>query len=193
MIRLYLWFCRVLFCCTRTAGAVGTRLSLRPLIFRRRKFTINLAQTRGEIAELCSPSLRGARATKQSILSSAWLVWIASRALAMTRIGHAAYSGGRVGKGALAPCPPSIGSLILNGGHAFRPRSSSYGGRFCPPYALQMKATQSSNRAFPAAYGLPGGVLAPRFVRIKELQPLLGVLVAGRCGGAKRHRYWRRI
>jgi hypothetical protein len=118
MIRLYLWFCRVLFCCTRTAGAVGTRLSLRPLIFRRRKFTINLAQTRGEIAELCSPSLRGARATKQSILSSAWLVWIASRALAMTRIGHAAYSGGRVGKGALAPCPPSIGSLILNGGHA---------------------------------------------------------------------------
>ena len=98
-----------------------------------------------------------------------------------------------VGKGALAPCPPSIGSLILNGGHAFRPRSSSYGGRFCPPYALQMKATQSSNRAFPAAYGLPGGVLALRFVRTKELQPLLGVLVAGRCGGAKRHRYWRRI
>jgi hypothetical protein len=36
MIRPYLWFCRVLFCCTRTAGAVGTRLSLRPLIIRRR-------------------------------------------------------------------------------------------------------------------------------------------------------------
>jgi hypothetical protein len=31
MIRLYLWFCRVLFCCTRTMGAVGTRSSLRPL------------------------------------------------------------------------------------------------------------------------------------------------------------------
>ena len=31
MIRLYLWFCRVLFCCTRTMGAVGTRPSLRPL------------------------------------------------------------------------------------------------------------------------------------------------------------------
>src|ERR1700722_17527698 len=43
----------------------------------------------------------------------------------------------RVGKGALAPCPPSIGSLILNGGHAFRLRSSSYGARFCPPYALK--------------------------------------------------------
>lgn len=24
----------------------------------------------------------------------------------------------RVGKGALAPCPPAIGSVILNGGHA---------------------------------------------------------------------------
>jgi len=33
MIRLYLWFCRVLFCCTRTMGAVGTRPSLRPLSF----------------------------------------------------------------------------------------------------------------------------------------------------------------
>jgi hypothetical protein len=30
MIRLYLWFCRVLFYCTRTMGAVGTRPSLRP-------------------------------------------------------------------------------------------------------------------------------------------------------------------
>jgi hypothetical protein len=38
----------------------------------------NLAQTCGEIAKLCSPSLRGAKATKQSILSSAWLAWIAS-------------------------------------------------------------------------------------------------------------------
>jgi hypothetical protein len=31
MIRSHLWFCRVLFCCTRTLGAVGTRSSLRPL------------------------------------------------------------------------------------------------------------------------------------------------------------------
>jgi hypothetical protein len=29
----YLWFCRVLSCCTRTMGAVGTRPSLRPLLF----------------------------------------------------------------------------------------------------------------------------------------------------------------
>jgi hypothetical protein len=32
MIRLYLWFCRVHFFCTRTMGAVGTRPSLRPLV-----------------------------------------------------------------------------------------------------------------------------------------------------------------
>jgi len=38
--------------------------------------------------------------------------------LAMTRTGLAAYSGSRVGKGALAPCPPSLRGLILNGGHA---------------------------------------------------------------------------
>jgi hypothetical protein len=33
MIRLYLWFCRVLFCCTRTMGAVapGLPCALRPL------------------------------------------------------------------------------------------------------------------------------------------------------------------
>jgi hypothetical protein len=36
MIRLYLWFCRVLFCCRRAMGAVGTRPSLRPLFFRGR-------------------------------------------------------------------------------------------------------------------------------------------------------------
>jgi toxin HigB-1 len=30
MLRPNLWFCRVLFCCTRTMGAVGTRPSLRP-------------------------------------------------------------------------------------------------------------------------------------------------------------------
>jgi hypothetical protein len=34
MFGSYLWFCRVLFCCTRAAGAVGTRPSLRPLFKR---------------------------------------------------------------------------------------------------------------------------------------------------------------
>jgi hypothetical protein len=48
----------------------------------------NLAQTCGEIAKLCLPM------TLLEIDSVAWA------------------------KGALAPCPPSIGSLILNGGHA---------------------------------------------------------------------------
>ena len=41
------------FCCTRTAGAVGARSSLRPLIGEGGKFTIKLAQTCGEIARLC--------------------------------------------------------------------------------------------------------------------------------------------
>ena len=31
LFRLNLWFCRVLFYCTRTMGAAGTRHSLRPL------------------------------------------------------------------------------------------------------------------------------------------------------------------
>jgi len=35
MIRLYLWFCRVLFFCTRTMGAVGTRPSLAPSVISR--------------------------------------------------------------------------------------------------------------------------------------------------------------
>src|ERR1700690_2064361 len=60
------------------AGASGARHSLRPLIGEGQTIRVNLAQTCGEIAKLCSPSLRGAKATKQSILSSAWLVWIAS-------------------------------------------------------------------------------------------------------------------
>jgi hypothetical protein len=33
MYRLNLWFCRVLFYCTRTMGAACTRHSLRPLCF----------------------------------------------------------------------------------------------------------------------------------------------------------------
>src|SRR5689334_11806416 len=38
MFGSYLWFCRVLSCCTRTMGAVGTRPSLRPLDIRGRCF-----------------------------------------------------------------------------------------------------------------------------------------------------------
>src|SRR3984893_15442760 len=97
----------------------------------------NLAQTCGEIAKLCSPSLRGAKAMKQSILSSAWLAWIALPSLSPGAPSPAPWARNdadrrcrvlrrRVGKGALAPCPPSIGNLILNGGHA----------ALCPPYAL---------------------------------------------------------
>jgi hypothetical protein len=59
-------------------GEVVTRHSLRPLFIRWRKIREQLAQTCGETAKLHLPSLRGAKATKQSILSSAWLKWIAS-------------------------------------------------------------------------------------------------------------------
>src|ERR1700690_2852067 len=68
-------------------------------------------------------------------------------ALAMTRIGLAAYSGGRVGKGALAPCLPSIGSLIPQWWARFHLRSASYGGHVCPPYALPSASTQDIFRA----------------------------------------------
>ena len=53
MIRLYLWFCRVLFCCTRAMGAVGTRPSLRPLLFRGRSMVQLGCDARRENADLC--------------------------------------------------------------------------------------------------------------------------------------------
>jgi hypothetical protein len=64
MIRLYLWFCRVLFCCTRTMGAVGTRPSLRPLYFRGRFLQqlgrIRAARTRSRVSLRChAPRKRG--------------------------------------------------------------------------------------------------------------------------------------
>jgi hypothetical protein len=51
MIRLYLWFCRVLFCCTRTMGAVGTRPSLRPLQISRALYLNNSDMSCRENAE----------------------------------------------------------------------------------------------------------------------------------------------
>jgi hypothetical protein len=59
MIRLYLWFCRVLFCCTRTMGAVGTRPSLRPLSIREGHASdINSGVIRREIAKACLGCLK---------------------------------------------------------------------------------------------------------------------------------------
>ena len=62
MIRLYLWFCRVLFCCTRTMGAVGTRPSLRPLFFEggshNNSDALRAAGTRSLVFSF-SPFLRG--------------------------------------------------------------------------------------------------------------------------------------
>ena len=72
----------------KTAGASGARHSLRPLIFRRREVKDQLAQTCGEIAKL----------------------WLRMTPFEIDSVGWA--------NAHLAPCPPSIGSTILNGGHA---------------------------------------------------------------------------
>jgi len=58
MIRLYLWFCRVVFCCTRTMGAVGTRPSLRPPLFRGRLIAKLGRDARRETADLCLSNWR---------------------------------------------------------------------------------------------------------------------------------------
>src|ERR1700730_1237219 len=63
----------------------------------------NLAQTRGEIAKLCLRMMK---------------LCLRMMPFEIDSVGWA--------KGALAPCPPSISSLILNGGHAFHLRSSSF-------------------------------------------------------------------
>ena len=55
-VRLNLWFCRVLFCCTRTVGAAGTRPSLRPHLCKRGMMTrITRAHSRRENAKSCLP------------------------------------------------------------------------------------------------------------------------------------------
>src|SRR5258708_31230880 len=60
--------CLFYFAC-EAAGALGTRHSLRPLISGRTVFCKTSGAPRREIEESCSTSLRGAQATKQSILS----------------------------------------------------------------------------------------------------------------------------
>jgi hypothetical protein len=64
MIRPYLWFCRVLFVCTRTMGAVGTRPSLRPLPFRGRSMAqLGRAARRGngKHVKLSPVAMRGGK------------------------------------------------------------------------------------------------------------------------------------
>jgi hypothetical protein len=66
VIRLNLWSTRALFVRT-TAGAIGIRLSLRPLFLGRVKLMqTSGASRRGEADSCGATSLRGARATKQS-------------------------------------------------------------------------------------------------------------------------------
>src|SRR3979411_1309002 len=58
--------------CTRGCGCIGARHSPRPLTFRGGAFMQTPGASRRENAKVClcvSPSLRGALATKQSILS----------------------------------------------------------------------------------------------------------------------------
>jgi hypothetical protein len=69
----YLYFAR------EAAGAVGTRHSPRPLLGER--LTHHSGASRRENAELCLPSLRGAKRPKQSTLLFAAPLWIASRSL----------------------------------------------------------------------------------------------------------------
>jgi hypothetical protein len=59
MIRLYLWFCRVLFCCTRTMGAVGTRPSLRPPVSSRAVLATTRARSAPRDGEPASAESRG--------------------------------------------------------------------------------------------------------------------------------------
>jgi hypothetical protein len=71
--------CALLFAqiARETAGAASTRSSLRPLISRGQTKMQTSGDQRRENAKLYPPSLRGARATKQSIYPRAE-VWIAS-------------------------------------------------------------------------------------------------------------------
>jgi hypothetical protein len=53
MSRPSLWFCRVLFCCTRAMGAASSRPSLRPLLSRAVISRTSSGATRCETAEAC--------------------------------------------------------------------------------------------------------------------------------------------
>jgi hypothetical protein len=77
---------RAFYTTRAAAGASGARHSLRPLISEGRTIRVKLAQACGEIAKL----------RLQMMLFE------------IDPVGWA--------KGDLAPCPPSIGNLILNGG-----------------------------------------------------------------------------
>ena len=117
MIWPHLWFCRVLLFMHADRGcALAPGLPCALCCERVGNSRSNLARSCGEIAKLCLP-------------------------MTLFEIGSVGWA-----KGALAPCPPSIGSLILGWWARFRLRSSSfalrasadgssYGGRFCPPYA----------------------------------------------------------
>src|SRR5882762_4200308 len=61
----------------------------------------------------------------------------------------------RVGKGALATCPPSIGSCSLNGGHA----------SLCPPYEIQQRTVGVALRAIPRTLRCVRGTLASLLAR----------------------------
>jgi hypothetical protein len=131
----------------KTAGASGARHSLRPLIFRRRHCLAKLGRIvpreRGSVSFQLFENRIGNGVRAHTPSTSSW-----RRPRPIRRGAHVerrwstafvqqprsgvmgpGFPPGRhrlcsfrirtrVGKGASAPCPPSIGSLILNGGHA---------------------------------------------------------------------------
>jgi hypothetical protein len=154
---------RAFYTTRAAAGASGARHSLRPLFSEGRTISSNLAQTCCEIAKLCLQMM-------------------------LFEID----SGGQ--KAPLRPCPPSIGSLIQNVGHAFLLRSSSfalrasedrssYGGRFCPSYALRggahtlaivVSRTAARRSVFRRESGATSRLSHPRIVRVSPVLVGLG-------------------
>jgi len=61
LYRLNLWFCRVLFCCTRTMGAACTRHSLRPRLSREESSCIRSDAERAATAQTAARSYLGGR------------------------------------------------------------------------------------------------------------------------------------
>jgi hypothetical protein len=129
---------------------LGTRHSLRPLIFRRREIQGRTSrETCGEIEKLRSPSLRGALATKQSILWRGWhgLLRCARndadrplpviqlcRQMMLLEIVSVAWAKAHLRRD---HHPSAASSRNDEHASAFALRASedrsSYGGRFCPP------------------------------------------------------------
>jgi hypothetical protein len=80
---------RAFYTTRAAAGASGTRHSLRPLVFEGGMLMAKLARTRGEIAELCLTSLRGAKRRSNPFLLCCTMDCFASLAMTIAnRVGY---------------------------------------------------------------------------------------------------------